>query len=435
MSKEIGHKKGMLISLVSLAVTYINKNDTHKCLKAVGEGIILAEQLKDYVNYTQLLDCKGQALLQAGNYSDSRTYFSKALKMSDMIRDKDSMNALRSMTFNALVLYSRALDKEFKTAAYKDSILFFGKQSYNAAIQISEKILQRKFIAGQSALLLGNIYMEEGNATYGDKYFNIGEKLFMNYHDKRPLASYYNDIGVIKFKNGYDDQALEYYNKALDLAQKFNAPEVNIAIFENLVKYYKKKGDTKKELYYLERSKVLTDSLSGIHKKALVMQGKEDIKLISKQKKSGVGFLPLFLILSIVLICAIFFYIYRKNKAKSSIGKFDAIEDYGKKQIDEDQIALLLMLAKSNDKQFLIMFQEIFTDLHKELLKFPELTSADLEMCAYLKLNIQTKEIATYKKVSIGAVDNRKYRIRKKLNLLPETDLYKWINTINSKDQ
>lgn len=51
-------------------------------------------------------------------------------------------------------------------------------------------------------------------------------------------------------------------------------------------------------------------------------------------------------------------------------------------------------------------------------------------MCAYLKLNMQTKEIATYRKISIGAVDNRKYRIRKKLNLLPETDLYKWINSI-----
>lgn len=89
-------------------------------------------------------------------------------------------------------------------------------------------------------------------------------------------------------------------------------------------------------------------------------------------------------------------------------------------------------MAKNNEKQFLIVFQEVYSDLYKELLKYSQLTSADLEMCAYLKLNIQTKEIAMYKKVSIGAVDNRKYRIRKKMNLLPESDLYKWINTIKS---
>jgi len=116
-------------------------------------------------------------------------------------------------------------------------------------------------------------------------------------------------------------------------------------------------------------------------------------------------------------------YITCKNDLDHLISK--------EKNKKEEKTEILLKIAKENNNQFFLAFQEEFSDLYQELLKFPELTSADLEMCAYLKLNLQTKEIATYKKISIGAVDNRKYRIRKKLNLLPETDLYKWINTIS----
>ncbi|MGE8555589.1 MAG: transcriptional regulator [Chryseobacterium jejuense] len=432
ISKEEDHKKGMLTSLTGLSVIYSNNNNPHECLKVVNEGIILAKQLNSYIDYTSLLDSKGRALLEAGNYSDSRMNFSKALIMSDLIKDRDTMNGLKTMVFNSLSRYAEISDNEFSTAGYGDSLLYFGKKGYETSIKISEKFPKRKLIVGQSALLLGIAYSRERNVMNGDKYFDIAEKLFISDRDKRPLASFYNTIGYIKFEGGKDKQALEYYTKALDLAEKFHSPQLSITIYENLIEYYKKAGDTKKELYYLEKSKVLNDSLSTIHKKALIIQGKHDITLISKQKKSAGNFFIILLIISI-LICAISFYLYRKNRAKRVIGKVDLNEGYQKKQIDEDKIALLLTLAKNNDKQFLIMFQEIFTDLHRELLNFPELTSADLEMCAYLKLNIQTKEIATYKKVSIGAVDNRKYRIRKKLNLLPETDLYKWINTINSK--
>jgi DNA-binding CsgD family transcriptional regulator len=74
--------------------------------------------------------------------------------------------------------------------------------------------------------------------------------------------------------------------------------------------------------------------------------------------------------------------------------------------------------AKTNDKNFLITFQQTFPELYQKLLKLnTELTPNDIELCAFLKLNIQTKEIALYKKSSIGSVDNRKYRLRKKLNL------------------
>lgn len=434
MSKKAGHKEGMLTSLTGQAVIYVNKDEMNKGLKVISEGIVLAKELNKDADYTALMACKGRALMAAGNYSDSRINFAKALKMSDMVRNKDTMNNLKTLIFSYLTIYAEVLDQKLNNAGYRDSMLYFGQKSYDTSIKISEKEPRKNLIVGQSALLLGIAYMKEGNVGYGNKYFNIAEKLFTNDHDKRPLAHFYNVIGSVKFEKGDDNQALEYYDKAFDLATEFNSPILLIGIYENYIEYYKKKGDTKKELYYLQKSKKLSDSLSDINKKALIVQGKDDISLITNQGGSGNRLLVIILVIFIA-IGAVPFYLYRKNKAKRSAGKFDKVNYYEEKQVDEDTIASLLLLAKNNDKQFLVIFQEVFKDLHKEFLKFPELTSADLEMCAYLKLNIQTKEIAAYKKTSIGAVDNRKYRIRKKLNLLPETDLYKWINTINPKTQ
>ncbi|MEM6816766.1 MAG: hypothetical protein AAF600_20650 [Bacteroidota bacterium] len=49
--------------------------------------------------------------------------------------------------------------------------------------------------------------------------------------------------------------------------------------------------------------------------------------------------------------------------------------------------------------------------------KFPELTRSDLELCAYLKLQLSNKEIAAMKNASFNGVNVAKNRLRKKMNI------------------
>ncbi len=122
--------------------------------------------------------------------------------------------------------------------------------------------------------------------------------------------------------------------------------------------------------------------------------------------------------------------LFREKSENGSANK-NMDETLQKNLPDQSQISTLFESAKTNDKNFLITFQQTFPELYQKLLKLnTELTPNDIELCAFLKLNIQTKEIALYKKSSIGSVDNRKYRLRKKLNLTSETNLYIWINEL-----
>ncbi|MEP2279633.1 LuxR C-terminal-related transcriptional regulator [Maribacter sp.] len=69
-------------------------------------------------------------------------------------------------------------------------------------------------------------------------------------------------------------------------------------------------------------------------------------------------------------------------------------------------------------KHFEVSFKELHEDFFENLLKkYPKLTPKDLRLCAYLKMNHTTKEIAPLMGISIRGVEIHRYRLRKKLNI------------------
>ncbi|MGA9588773.1 MAG: LuxR C-terminal-related transcriptional regulator, partial [Salegentibacter sp.] len=57
----------------------------------------------------------------------------------------------------------------------------------------------------------------------------------------------------------------------------------------------------------------------------------------------------------------------------------------------------------------------------------PELTSNDLRLCAYLRLNLSSKEIAPLLNISVKSVEIKRYRLRKKMDLGRNVNLTDYI--------
>jgi len=80
-----------------------------------------------------------------------------------------------------------------------------------------------------------------------------------------------------------------------------------------------------------------------------------------------------------------------------------------------------------NEKQwnvFNMHIEQVYEDLFKKLKEsYPELTPRELSLCAYLRMNISSKEIATLMNISVRGVEISRYRIRKKLGLDREANL------------
>ncbi len=68
------------------------------------------------------------------------------------------------------------------------------------------------------------------------------------------------------------------------------------------------------------------------------------------------------------------------------------------------------------------LFQKQFANLYPKFISslldnHPNLTSNDIKVCCYLKMNQTTKDIAQLTGLSVRAIENRRYRLRKKLAL------------------
>lgn len=81
-----------------------------------------------------------------------------------------------------------------------------------------------------------------------------------------------------------------------------------------------------------------------------------------------------------------------------------------------------------NWEQFETYFDQVHENFFKRLrLKFPELTPKDQKLCAYLRMNLTTKEIAPLLNISVRGVEISRYRLRKKLGLNSEVNLVAFI--------
>lgn len=88
----------------------------------------------------------------------------------------------------------------------------------------------------------------------------------------------------------------------------------------------------------------------------------------------------------------------------------------------------LYQLAINQNTLFITYFKSQFPDFFNNMLKgHPNIISSELEVCALMKLNLTTKEIARATNSTVRAVENKKYRIRKKLNISTETDINLYI--------
>ncbi len=79
-------------------------------------------------------------------------------------------------------------------------------------------------------------------------------------------------------------------------------------------------------------------------------------------------------------------------------------------------------------EQFSKNFDQVHSDfLQRIAVLFPQLSPNDYKLCAYLRMNLSTKEIASLMNISVRGVEASRYRLRRRLNLEMGTNLTEFL--------
>ncbi len=117
--------------------------------------------------------------------------------------------------------------------------------------------------------------------------------------------------------------------------------------------------------------------------------------------------------------------VLQKNRFLTDI-KLEMIDLKKKAQSEEVRSSMRKMIRKIDrnieDEHTHKIFETNFDQVHENFLArlqvaFPNLSAKDLRLCAYLRLNLSSKEIAPLLNISVRGVEISRYRLRKKLNL------------------
>ncbi len=119
--------------------------------------------------------------------------------------------------------------------------------------------------------------------------------------------------------------------------------------------------------------------------------------------------------------------IIKKNRVLNKIKK-----ELKKNRHSHNDTALELINSNLNDTKDWSFFEQAFNNADKDFLEkiktsHPDLTPNDLRFCAYLRLNLSSKEMAPLLNISTKSVETKRYRLRKKLGLEHDSGLVNYI--------
>ncbi|WP_415325845.1 transcriptional regulator [Chryseobacterium sp. MMS23-Vi53] len=274
--------------------------------------------------------------------------------------------------------------------------------------------IARRFIETEKNLDSGQFYLDKAMAIT-DKFPADKPMVLLNYG------------GLYSEKNNHE-KALEYFLQALKYYEKDKTKLNKKNAYKVIAETYYSLGDKEKAAEYLKKYTAISDSISNEEQAIAHIPIKKAVDEKEKEKTK------IYSISAIIFLCLIIlFYFLRKTYLKRQKQKDEIIID----QTEENEklkrtlnpaFEEVIQLAKSGTPHFMTRFREVYPEFYEKLTsQYPDLTLGDIKFCAFLKLNFSGKDIMEAENLSIRTVENKKYRLRKKLELTSDVDLGKWM--------
>lgn len=469
--------------LMYLGKSYFLHDNYYEATNFFMRSLEIAEKINDYYILSVLYNDIGSLMLVLENDEEAMDYFEKAMMANEKLEDEKSYAMAlwnigqvcidrehfqkASESFEkSFVIYQDMKDKwGMARAKLGEGNVQFELKNYNAALELyleASEIADRIDIGSQESgpVLKANIFNQLGEA-----YVKLGmyEKAIFALRRSSDLAEEYTmpgrkadaarEFSRIYEKLGSTSMALDYY-------QIYNQLSDSIINSSNVSKI------TKLELEY----------------QFLKEQKEKEIELIQKEARyqRKVLYYRMLIVLAILVITAlvVIFILYRKNhrnrlkktelakqnlemekthlqneldfknrelatsvmyqlKKNNFIGNIISrlkeinlnLSSNHKKSLLNIVKELEASMSKETWEEFEYRFNAVHKDFYDKLIRdFPDLTPNEMKLCAFLKLNMTSKDISTITYTTPQSITVARHRLRTKLGLSRDDNLVTFIS-------
>ncbi|MDF2476245.1 MAG: hypothetical protein K0S24_1728 [Sphingobacterium sp.] len=290
---------------------------------------------------------------------------------------------------------------------------------------------------------LGQLYVNKGDFSNAQRYLDKSIALVEKYN----IPIIFNTMqlfGNLELAKGNYKQAAVFYEKSLANKRKIGIRNGIKNSYRQLADCYREGNldKAKADEYEMAFSR-LNDSLEWENRQVVDQVLNQILKLKDEESATKVSkSVRISIVILIVLIIAVTFFVWRVRHNRKLLGqKEEALQETETinreltEQIGENKFNNLIELAKSNNPEFLTLFAELYPQFIQALKTLdPNIRTTELEFCAMAFLNFSTKNIAEYTFVTVRAVQVRKNRLRKKLEIPSDADFNTWMRGLAEKE-
>lgn len=413
--------------------------------------------------------------------SDSLGIFSMMINLGavhDRLRDFDKAldYYLRGQTLLTKMSMDPKVKKNYLTSIYNNiANVYHAKENFQSARDYYEKGLalarevDNKVIQGITLNNLGKLLttdIPEPDTAY--TYLQEALRIRQAFGSKHDIALSYRQLSLFHSAQKNYDEARRTIDLSLKLGKEIGSLEDQCEGYHQVWLVEKERGNYQEALAALTQYKALSDSIqkqqAGSELAKLQLQydvEKAEQANVIKQNEIKTRYTIAIIILAAGLLIAVLLALVVRSRARQTelkqknlaqdieiknkelttnvmylIRKNELINDVAERLLEvkktvvlENQkvvhdIILDLQREVDNDswKEFELRFNQVHGDFYDKLRKlYPDLSPTDEKLCALLRLNMSSKEIAAITKQSVKSVEVARARLRKKLNLTNTT--------------
>lgn len=357
---------------------------------------------ENWVSLASIYNSISQIYLKNEDYVRAREYLNMAL--SAMKNKSDKFNSGPSSFYKASI-YSNAAELYAVNNDYTEAKVYAHK-AINIATSNSYKLDLYK-----SAKILAEIYDVEKNIDSSLFY----HKLYIDYSEQYQDEYDVKQLTKLKMQNEFDEilrqneieriyNEVEYKNRELKYIAMTVVALLSAIILVLLFVNQKNKNaklKLKEENLLLEKRKL-----------------NQDLEYKKKELVSNL------------------MYLMEKNEFITSISKKLIELKPDAKKDNKELIQHIINEIRQNSstkmwEEFELRFKEVHTRFYNELHKaHPDLTPNEVKICAFLRLNMSTKEISAITHQSVKSINMARFRLRKKLQIDRDENLIAYLNSL-----